>query len=87
MMLPLQFPRNAEQRIDAFKKQLGELAAGTYIFIDHPAVGSPELDVTGHKGYWDVAADRVSCLGALTDPALMRTIDELGIELIGYRNQ
>ena len=79
-------PRDAEKRTVTFKKQLSELAPGTYIFIDHPAVGSPELEVTGHEGYWDVALDRMSCLGALTNPMLQRSIHELGIELISYRD-
>lgn len=81
-----QFPRSAEHRTVAFKNQLAELAAGTYIFIDHPAVGSPELEVTGHEGYWDVAADRMSCLETITNPVLKRCVDELGIELISYRD-
>ena len=80
------FPRNTEHRISAFEQTLSELQEGTYIFIDHPAAGSPELEATGHEGYEDVAADRISCLETLTSAALKERVDQLGIELISYRD-
>ena len=80
------FPRDTDQRIEAFARQLDELEAGTYIFIDHPAVDSPELGATGHNGYEDVAEDRVTCLETLTSPVLRTHIELLGIELISYRD-
>lgn len=79
-------PRDTLARVKAFKSELSALKPGTYIFIDHPATPSPELDATGHTGYEDVAADRVSCLETLTSPALMDHIKGLGIELISYKN-
>ncbi|MEM7488760.1 MAG: ChbG/HpnK family deacetylase [Pseudomonadota bacterium] len=79
------FPKDTDQRIEAFARQLDELEVGTYIFIDHPAVASPELGATGHDGYEDVAEDRVSCLETLTSPMLRERIDQLGIALISYR--
>ena len=80
------FPRDTGRRIEAFLQQLDELEAGTYIFIDHPAVASPELSVTGYKGCGDVADDRVTCLEMLTCPAVHERIDQIGIELISYRD-
>ncbi len=79
------FPRDTDQRIEAFARQLDELEAGTYIFIDHPAVSSPELSATRHKGYEDVAEDRVTCLETLTSPMLRERIEQLGIALVSYR--
>lgn len=79
------FPRDTGQRVKSFAQQLDDLDAGTYIFIDHPAVASPELSATGHDGYEDVAEDRVTCLETLTSAVLRARIDELGIELISYR--
>lgn len=79
------FPRYTERRVEAFARQLDELEAGTYIFIDHPAVSSPELSATGHDGYEDVAEDRVTCLETLISPLIRDRIDQLGIELISYR--
>jgi predicted glycoside hydrolase/deacetylase ChbG (UPF0249 family) len=80
------FPREPKQRVDAFVRHLSELDAGTYIFIDHPAVMSSELRATGHDGYEDVADDRVTCLETLTSAAVRERIDQLGVELISYRD-
>lgn len=80
------FPRDTRHRVEAFTKQLAELNPGTYIFIDHPAVASQELDAIGHTGYEDVAADRTTCLETLVNSNLRASIDELGIELISYRD-
>lgn len=80
------FPRNTVQRVEAFIQTLDALGSGTYIFIDHPAVASPELRAIGHRGYEDVAEDRVTCLETLTSAAIRKRIDELGIELISYRD-
>lgn len=78
------FPRDTARRIDAFIEHLAQLESGTYIFIDHPAVASPELSAMGHVGYDDVADDRVTCLETLTHPRLRNAIDDLGIDLISY---
>ncbi len=80
------FPRDTEARTAAFIEQLSELSKGTYIFIDHPAASAAELEAMGHKGYEDVAVDRVACLDTLSSVPLKRCIDELGIELIGYKD-
>ncbi|MEM1130408.1 MAG: ChbG/HpnK family deacetylase [Pseudomonadota bacterium] len=79
-------PRETAARIAAFIDELTKLTPGTYIFIDHPAEPSPELDATGHDGYRDVMADRVTCLETLTSDTLMQRIEALGIELIGYND-
>ncbi|WP_306142117.1 ChbG/HpnK family deacetylase [Roseibium sp. MMSF_3412] len=80
------YPRDSSVRISSFVEALGGLAPGTHVFIDHPAVDCGELSALGHPGYEDVLADRVSCLEALTSPAVRREIDRLGIELISYRD-
>lgn len=80
------FPREKDSRVIDFLNQLEELDAGTFIFIDHPAVASPELSATGHAGYDDVAEDRVTCLEVLTSHAVRERVEQLGIELIGYRD-
>ncbi|CTQ56348.1 hypothetical protein LP7551_04908 [Roseibium album] len=79
------FPRDTRYRTSAFKEALSKLSEGTYIFIDHPAVGSEELEATSHEGYEDVAADRMTCFETLTSAVLKERIDQLGIELISYR--
>lgn len=80
------FPRETERRVDAFLRALDGLEEGTHVFIDHPAVASPELSMTGHDGYEDVAEDRVTCLETLTTPAIRERIAQLGIRLISYRD-
>ncbi|MEM8540226.1 MAG: ChbG/HpnK family deacetylase [Pseudomonadota bacterium] len=80
------FPRRTEDRIKALVVQLSQLEAGTYIFIDHPAVPSSELTATGHVGYEDVSDDRVTCLETLTSVAVREEIDRRGIQLISYRD-
>lgn len=80
------FPRTTQRRVDAFVQQLKALEPGTYIFIDHPAVASPELSATGHVGYEDVADDRETCLETLTSSAVRECVDQLGLELISYRD-
>ena len=79
-------PKLAKFRTEAFLAQISDLKRGTYIFIDHPAEPSHELDITGHKGYEDVAADRTSCLQTLLSERISQRLDELGIELISYKN-
>lgn len=79
------FPRDADSRTSSFIEQLSELSSGTYIFIDHPAEASPELNATGHIGYEDVMTDRLSCLATLTNNDVKQHIDNLGIELISYK--
>lgn len=79
-------PRETGQRIEAFVRQLEALGPGTYIFIDHPAATSQELRAMGHDGYEDVETDRVTCLETLTSAAVLERVDQLGIELISYRD-
>lgn len=79
-------PRDTVSRVSSFRQTLTELNPGTHIFIDHPAAASPELEETGHKGYDDVSIDRTTCLETLTSRELRQHIDELGIELISYRD-
>ena len=80
------FPRDAKHRTAAFMNEVSFLSPGTYIFIDHPAVASETMADVGHVGYEDVREDRVSCLETLTSVELMTLIEQLGIELIGYRD-
>jgi chitin disaccharide deacetylase len=79
-------PRDGAARAAMMIERLRGLGPGSYLTLDHPATASAELSATGHAGYEDVAADRVGCLAAWTDPALRAEIDRLGIDLIGYRD-
>lgn len=80
------YPLDARHRISAFIDCLKGLTAGTYIFVDHPAVENAELRDTGHVGYEDVLEDRTGCLQTLISEELRREISALNIELIGYKD-
>ncbi len=56
----------------------------TYLFVEHPALDTPEQQAIGHPGYDLVAYDRMGVLAVLTDPQVKRVVEELGIELISY---
>lgn len=56
----------------------------TYLFVEHPALDTPEQQAIGHPGYDLVAYDRMGVLAVLTDPDVKQTIEVLGIELISY---
>lgn len=79
-------PRDGAARAATLIERLRGLGPGDHLTLDHPAAASAELSATGHAGYEDVAADRVGCLAAWTNPAVRAEIDRLGIALIGYRD-
>jgi hypothetical protein len=56
------------------------------MFVDHPALDTPEMRATGHVGYETVAVDRQGVSDAWTSPAAREIVKRRGIELIGYRD-
>ena len=80
-------PRAASARVPSFVRQLGELAPGTYIFIDHPAVDCAALADVGHVGDEDARADRASRLDTSTPADLRAAVEARGIALTGYGDQ
>lgn len=77
--------RTAEERVAEFIKSLKALEPGTYLFVDHPGLNTPEMQAIGHKGYEDVAADRAAVTRVFTSPEVKAAIQEQGIQLISYR--
>jgi chitin disaccharide deacetylase len=59
---------------------------GTYLFVDHPGLDTPELRAISHIGYEDVAADRQGVTDTWTHPRVKAFIKDHGIQLIGYRD-
>jgi predicted glycoside hydrolase/deacetylase ChbG (UPF0249 family) len=80
------FPRDAEARVASFVETVSNLASGTSIFVDHPAVLSDEMRAQGHDGYEDVAEDRAACLAVLTDPRVADAVRQHDVQLISYRD-
>lgn len=75
-----------EQRIDAFVDMLEGLEAGqTYLYVEHPAMDSPELQAHGHSGSYGVASKRQAVVDLFTSPKVIATIKRLNIELISYK--
>jgi len=77
----------SEEKIESFIKMLESLEAGsTYLFIDHPALDTPEVRAIHHLGYEDVATDRQGVTDTLTSPRVRDAIEVNGIQLIDFRD-
>lgn len=74
----------AEERIEAFTDALKKLEPGTYMFVEHPSLDTPEMEAVGHKGYYGVGIDRQMVTDMFTSEKVIKTIGEMGIELISY---
>ncbi len=82
---PISRSSSREQRTTNFIEALGQLEPGkTYLYVEHPALDSPEMRAVGHPGYEDVATDRQAVYEMFTSPEAMRVVREKGIELVSY---
>ena len=78
---------SSEKRIAAFLESLEQLEPGnTYLFVEHPAYDTPEMQTVGHIGYENVASDRDAVTKIFTDQQVMDFIKQKGIRLIGYKD-
>ena len=78
------FSSKYKDREAAFIKSIEKLEPGTYLFVEHPALNTPELESIGHKGYENVGYDREGVTYVFTSRKVMKAIEKKGIELIGY---
>jgi predicted glycoside hydrolase/deacetylase ChbG (UPF0249 family) len=77
----------AAEKLTSFLKTLESLEpGGSYLFVDHPGLDTPELRAISHLGYEDVASDRQGVTDTWTHPRVKAFIKERGIQLIGYRD-
>lgn len=65
---------------------LENLQPGTYLFIEHPALNTPEMEPIGHIGYRNVAADREGVTFAFTSEKVKKVVEDRGIQLISYKD-
>lgn len=79
-------PVTSAEKVASFARVLETLSPGTWLFVDHPALDTPEMRATGHVGYEAVAVDRQGVTDAWTSPAARDIVARRGIELIGYRD-
>ena len=76
--------RSTGGRITAFINNLIQLKPGTYLFIEHPAQATAELESVGHKSYENVRDDRDAVRQVYTSPEVKEAIRKLNIKLISY---
>lgn len=75
-----------EDKVQSFVRMLEGLEAGTWLFVDHPALDTPETRAVHHVGYEDVAVDRQGVVEAWTSPVVRQAVERRGIRLIAYRD-
>ncbi|MCB0105049.1 MAG: ChbG/HpnK family deacetylase [Caldilineaceae bacterium] len=73
-----------EEKTEAMRKGLAELAPGRWIHVDHPAYDAPETRAIHHVGYEGVAVDRQGVVEAWTDAEVLAIIERRGIQLLSY---
>jgi predicted glycoside hydrolase/deacetylase ChbG (UPF0249 family) len=75
------------EKIKSFISMLDTLQPGkTYLFVDHPAINSPELQAVHHIGYENVAEDRQGVVDLFTSDEVKKIIQQKGIQLISYKD-
>lgn len=78
---------SSEEKEAAFIGMLKKLEPGkTYMFLDHPGLDNIELRAISHIGYETIAVDRQGVTDVFTSEKVKAVIEELGIELISYRD-
>ncbi|MFC1650869.1 polysaccharide deacetylase family protein [Candidatus Latescibacterota bacterium] len=80
------FPSGATpaEKVAAMVEILENLKPGTWLFIEHPGLDTPEMRAIGHEGYRDVAIDREGVTQAFTSERVKAVIERRGIKLISY---
>jgi chitin disaccharide deacetylase len=73
-----------EERVDKFCESLEKLTPGRYLFVEHPAKDTPEMQTVGHKGYENVGTDREWVTRVFTSEKVKETIRKKGIKLVSY---
>ena len=79
-------PETPAHKVESFVKVLEGLGPGTWLFVDHPSLDTPEMRAVHHVGYEAVAIDRQGVTDAWTSPTAREVVRRRGIELIGYRD-
>jgi predicted glycoside hydrolase/deacetylase ChbG (UPF0249 family) len=73
-----------EEKEAAMLRIVEGLTPGTWLFVDHPGLDTPEMRAIGHVGYETVAADRAGVTRAFTSDKVKEAIKRRGIRLISY---
>jgi hypothetical protein len=70
----------------AFADHLRNLEPGTYIFVEHPSLDTPEMENIGHGGNSDVGYEREGVTRIFTAELVKQVIKERNIKLISYQD-
>jgi len=74
-----------DERINNFIEGLNRLETGkTYLFVEHPAIGTVEMEAIGRTGYYGVKDDRDLVTKMFTSGKVLQVIKDKGIKLISY---
>ena len=76
--------KSPEEKEAGLVELLEKLEPGDWLIVEHPALDTPEMRNIGHKGYENVAADRVGVTRAFLSPKVKAVIERRKIRLIGY---
>lgn len=78
--------KTLQEKKTSFIAMLNSMEPGnTYLFVDHPALNTPELQAIHHIGYENVAEDRQGVTDLWTDPKIIALIKQKKIQLISYK--
>jgi len=75
-----------DEQIDNFIAAINDLQPGTYMFVEHPGLDTPEMQAIGHVGYYNVAKDRQFVTSMFTSDKVKKAVQAKGIKLIGYND-
>ena len=77
--------KTPEEKEAALAATIEKLPPGTWLIIEHPGVDTEEMRQMGHKGYWNVAADRAGVTRAFTSEKVKQAVKDHGVKLISHR--
>lgn len=79
--------KTQSERLASFTAMLDSMKPGrNYMFLEHPAMDSPELQSIYHTNYEDVSFHRQAVYEFLTNDAVSEEIAKRGIKRIGYKD-
>lgn len=77
--------KSVEQSVTQAVNALQTLGPGTWLFVEHPALDTPEMRAIWHTGYTNVASSRHIVTQSLIHPTLRKAINERRIKLVSYK--
>jgi predicted glycoside hydrolase/deacetylase ChbG (UPF0249 family) len=76
--------QTSSERIDAFIQAIQAMTPGTYMFLEHPAYNTNEMETVGHIGYMEVGIDRQKVIEMFMSDKIKDALVKKGVRLISY---